>query len=246
MLTRQAAVLGCVIVLLGFYGCSSRIHPPAATSGVSAEAHFERGYRFFIQKDYPRAVEDLVQATSLKPDFPRAFNILGVAYFRLNDYDAAEENFRRAIALNPEYASALSNLGNLSYLLGRREEARELLRKALSLSPELVSAHFSLGSLLMSMGETEEGLAHLMKGLELDPGFLERGGDSVAFSSGQEPPEAYFGWARLYASTGNVEKTLDFLERARKAGFKEWKRIDTEPEFEGIRDLAEIRKYIRD
>lgn len=56
--------------------------------------------------------------------------------------------------------------------------------------------------------------------------------------------EAYFTYAKAYASKGDVEKTLSYLDKAREAGFTDWRRILQENEFEKVRDDPRIKKFL--
>jgi cell division protein FtsB len=67
----------------------------------------------------------------------------------------------------------------------------------------------------------------------------------VFSSSAVATAELLFTYAKLYASVGNVEKTIEYLTKAEKAGFKDWHQIDTEREFEGIRKDQRIQDFIK-
>ena len=62
-------------------------------------------------------------ALELKPDYPDAYNNLGISLKELGRFDEAEVYLRRAIELNPQFAEAYNNLGNALKELGRIEEA---------------------------------------------------------------------------------------------------------------------------
>jgi hypothetical protein len=57
--------------------------------------------------------------------------------------------------------------------------------------------------------------------------------------------ESYFADARAYASAGNIEKTVDYPEKAAKAGFAEWQRLLREKEFGRVRDDPRIRNFLK-
>jgi Tfp pilus assembly protein PilF len=236
-----------IVLLLVFSSCA--VHKPASPVTASSE----EDYNFYLtdgrlhlkQSDYGKAIDSLKKAVAIKPNSPRAHNLLGIAYFQQKDYTSARVEYENAVDLNTSYALAYNNLGSVHFMLGEFDGAKKMFKKALSLYPELVSAHYSLGTLLVAQGQVEEGTHYLRKGIELSPEFLEKSKAFVAdFASSMiGTPELFFTYAKLYASLGMVEKTLEYLAEAKKAGFKDWQRIYTERDFEEIREDQRIKNF---
>lgn len=247
---RIRIVLVTIAFFLCFFGCIAHKGPSSEkviSPGKDFNYYLTNGILFLKQKDSEKAIEQLKQAIALNPDSPKAYNLLGVAYFQRKDYELAEEQYKKAIDINPSYAKAYNNLGSVYFILRKFDKAEQMYKKALSLFPELISANYSLGTLLLALGNTEESTLYLSKGIELDPDFIEKNKAFITnfTSSTFNSPEIYFTYAKVYASTGNVEKTVEYLKKAAQAGFKDWKRIDEEKEFEKIRQDERIRDYIK-
>jgi tetratricopeptide (TPR) repeat protein len=172
-------------------------------------------------------------------------NLLGMSYFFQNDYKTAKAKFERAIALNPSYAVAYANLGNSYFMNGQAEKAEEFLKKAIGISPNLVSAYYSLGAIYIGLGRADDAATYLGKGLELDPAYLDTHKSFIAVPSAQNAAEFHFAWARVFALRADVKKTVEFLENAKRAGFREWGRIESDKAFDLVRDNPEIRKYLK-
>lgn len=206
-----------------------------------------RGYKHLSERDYESAIKDFKNAISLKPDSERAHNFLGIAYFMEKSFKLAEDEFKKAISLNSYYSPAYSNLGNVYLKLNQWEKAEDSYKKAMELSPDSPSPYYSLGNMLLSLGRFEEGVSYLMKGFQIDPNFMEKEATlkteltELTTNAG----ELYFAYSKLFASAGDVEKTIEYLERAKKSGFNEWFRILKEKEFEKVRDNPKIRKFIQ-
>ncbi len=237
-----------IILLLIFSSCSLHKEPAspvAASSEESYNFHLTEGRMFLRQNDSGKALDHLKKAVAIKPDSPRAHNFLGIAYFQLEDYKMAKKEYEKALDLNSSYAQAYNNLGSVYFMLRDFDKAKALFKRALSLFPNLVSAHYSLGTLLVAQGQVEEGTQYLLEGIELSPDFLDRNKAFIAnfSSSAIGTPELLFTYAKLYASVGNVEKTIEYLTKAEKAGFKDWHRIDSEKEFEGVREDKRIQDF---
>jgi len=198
------------------------------------------------QKKYDEAINELRQASILKPDSDKVYNFLGIGYFMKNNLDEARKCFQKALAINPAYAAAYCNLGNLQFKEGNVDSAVETLSQAIAAFGDNASLHFSLGTILLHKGEIDQGFAHLEKVMELDPGYLDRE-KSFSFETSEKDlprPEIFFRYACLYASTGNLEKTLQYLGKAKKAGFVEWERIRHDDAFARLRDDPQIKKYL--
>lgn len=236
-------------LFLGFFGCAARKGPSSGRvipPGKDFNYYLSNGILFLKEKDYEKAIEQLKQAIALNPDSSRTYNFLGIAYFQRKDYKLAEVQYKKAVNINPSYAQAYNNLGGIYFMLGKFDVAEQMYKKALSITPDLISANYSLGTLLVAMGKIEESTLYISKGIELDPDFLEKHKafitdfTSLTFNFS----EIYFTYAKVCASMGNVEKTVEYLRKAEQAGFKDWHRIGKEKEFEKIRQDERIRDYI--
>jgi tetratricopeptide (TPR) repeat protein len=240
------------IVLLGFclvFSSCALKKPPAAKpelEGRDFNFYLRQGITFLNRGDYAGAVEEFSKAIALNPQSARSYNLRGVAFFQLKNYKDAEEQFQKAVALDSSYAEAYNNLGSLYFAKRQFEKAKEMFLKTLSLSPNSVSSLYSLGTLLLFQGQVEQGMSYLSRGVELDPGFLETHKALVIDmpSSSSTMSEIYFTYAKIYAARGNIDKTVEFLEKAQNAGFHDWKRITEEKEFDAVRKDPKIKGFI--
>lgn len=240
--------LSSVILILGL-AAACALPPKPVVPSVSGDynLYLSQGSDFLKEKQYDRAVEVLNKAVALKPEAARATNLLGIAYFLQENFRKAEEIFLQVISLDKAFAPAYVNLGNTCFMIGELGKAESYLKKALSISPNSVSALYSLGTLLLSRGQYEEGTAYLAQGVALDPEYLEKQRDFTAriAVAGLNSPETYFVWAKVYAGQGRAAKAAEYLDKARNAGFKDWKRLETEKEFEKVLEDPEIKKFRR-
>ena len=112
--------------------------------------------------EYAKAHRALTVAIAADPEFPDAYNALGVLYARETRYGDAEVAFRRALSLDPEAAAVHYNLG-LTYLLaGYLPAAEQSARQALSTAPTDNRAHMLLGYLLAANADKRaEAMEHL-------------------------------------------------------------------------------------
>ena len=76
--------------------------------------------------DNDRAIGDFDKAIELDPQFAKAYNNRGNAYYRKGDYD-------QAIVIDPKYADAYTVRGAAYYFLGDSDHAIVDLERALEL-----------------------------------------------------------------------------------------------------------------
>ena len=127
-------------------------------------------------------------------------------------------------------------------------KAERMYRKAIDLSPDSVSPYYSLGTLLLIRGRAEEGTRYLGKGIQLDPQFLatHRALAVDVPTPGSEWSETYFVYAKLYARNGQLQQAFEFLRKAQKAGFHEWKRIMEDRDFESLRGDPRLQEFVHE
>lgn len=246
---RGNVFLVSALLAFGLAACAPHQGVPSETARPGAEAfelHMKQGLGLFSRKEYGKAAAEFRAAETLDPKSPKAHNYLGLCHFQRKDYDPALAEFEKAAELDPSFATAFNNLGGVYSLKLQFDKAEEMFKKALSLSPDMTSANYSLGMLLSNLGRRDEGAVYLARGIALDPDYLEKHKDflSTFTSPSFDMKEAYFAYAKAYALIGNVEKTVDYLERARAAGFTSWRRILEDREFEKVRDDPRIQKFL--
>ncbi|MBC7348856.1 MAG: tetratricopeptide repeat protein [Candidatus Aminicenantes bacterium] len=236
---------GSIILLLLLL---SACFPVQKTGSADAfDRHLQAGLTHMQKKDFSAARQEFLLALNFNPRSTRILNLLGLTYFREQDYDLAEMYFLRAVRVDPEFSLGYLNLGGVYAMKQLYTRAREYYERALQLDPVLTSAYYSLGAVCFQLGDDQAALEYLSRGLELDPDFLEKHPDSLAGlpMKGGSLSELYFSFARLYASRQDVNRTVEYLKKAKQAGFKDWERIDRESDFEKIRDNPVIREFLK-
>lgn len=152
-----------------------------ATSGQSARAH--TAYQGML--DNPTAPADLraqaacglaqlaldhddpalargcaLQATTLAPDLPLAWHLLGVARVELGDGAGAEAALRRALSMQP--AGPDADAARIPLALARKRQgdlagAAALLRDVLTRRPDDADARFNLARVALEAGDLAQG-----------------------------------------------------------------------------------------
>jgi Flp pilus assembly protein TadD len=233
-------------ILLGFFCSCVPGRKPAAGEVETFDSLVRKGTILVNQGAYDKANDAFIRALALDPRSVKVRNLLGIAAFRREDYSSAESHFREVVLLDPSFATGYNNLGGVYAVRNELDKAKEMYEKAISLSPGLVSAYYSLGAIFFLGGDSAEGTRWLAKGIELDPNYLDEHGTSIAglTTRGASLSEMSFALAGLFASAGNVERTVEYLSKAEREGFKDWRRIAAEKGFDPVREDPRVREFI--
>lgn len=236
--------LAAAFVLAAACVPSRRIEPGAPADFNLA---ISRGLDNLARNEVGGARREFALALQASPGSARAMNLIGLTYFREKNYSVASGWFQRAVQVDPNFAPALINIGAVYSLTGQLERGREALERALKLNPKSVAACASLSSVCFELGDAERGFLCLKQALELDPGFLEKSRSDQAGipMTRKSLGEMYFAYARFYAARNDRDKTMEMLQKAKDAGFKNWTRLETEKEFEGLRNDQQIREFLK-
>ena len=135
-------------------------------------------------------------AVEQRPDFAKAYSILGVALIKLNHLKEAEEILLRALELHPHDNPTHQNLGEALRKQERYEEAIASYRTVLESEPEYMLAYAGMGKALFHLGRYDEAIKSLSRAVSLQL-------DSPVAGS-------------LYVLMGRASLELDRLETAEK------------------------------
>ena len=101
-----------------------------------AETYFAEADKYYLAKDYAKAVPLLVKAVQLKPDFANAWGRLAMSYYTIQQYKDALIAFQQCVKLVPNSPDAEFALGMTYLRLGNKEGAAEAYKKLQSMSPD--------------------------------------------------------------------------------------------------------------
>ncbi|MBM4316501.1 MAG: tetratricopeptide repeat protein [Deltaproteobacteria bacterium] len=160
--------LGVFLVLTG---CAHLFDKSQDTE--KAKIYMQLAADQFAQKEYSKAAESIQQAMKFTPDYPAAYNHLGIIYMETKRHTKSEEAFKRALQLQRDYPEVENNLG---VLFNRQEKYREAIpyfEKALAkdsyATPE--NALTNLGYAYFKLGNNRQAKLYHQKALDLTPQF---------------------------------------------------------------------------
>jgi len=218
--------------------------PPPAAENLS---HEKRADIFMARKMYREAVETYRLALAEQPKIPQLHNKIGIAYHHQMLFDDARKSYERAVKLDKTFAQARNNLGTIFYAAKRYKKAASTYKKALEFAPQSASIHSNLGMAHFARRKYKDASKEFIVALQLDPYVFETRssvGTLLQERSIEDRAKYHYYLAKTYAAVQMYDRALLYLRKALEEGFKDRKRIPTEPEFEVLLENAEFQRIV--
>jgi Flp pilus assembly protein TadD len=138
---------------------------------VAADAEARRQQADALRREgrFAEAAATYRQAVAARPDFPEAWNGLGIALGRSGQPDEAVASFGQALRLRPDYPQAHNNLGIALAERGDWEGAAASYRESLRLRPDEAEVHLNLAGALLKLDQPDTAEDHCRQALGLQP-----------------------------------------------------------------------------
>jgi tetratricopeptide (TPR) repeat protein len=212
--------------------------PPmiSLTTGTPPELERE-GDQLRAQKRYLDAV-DYYNAAIEKQPTALLWNKKGIALLFLQHNKDAKKSFEQAVRLDSNSAEGYNNLGFIAQSEKRFNRAVKYYEKALTIRPNSATFHYNLGAAYFAKHDFAKASQEYHTSYQLDPDIFQRVSKTgvMAQSSSPEDRAAFsFMVARMYAESGDVEHSLEYLRKAMEEGYKNINKVYTDSEFASLR-----------
>ncbi|MBI2372323.1 MAG: tetratricopeptide repeat protein [Deltaproteobacteria bacterium] len=144
-----------------------------AATPDSAPLLINLGDAYMKRGRYGEALAATEQAVRLKPDYPEAWNTLGLVRSGRGELEKAVPAYRRAIHLMPDYAEAWNNLGIAHGDRGEHAEAITVFHRAIRLKPNYAEAWNNLGVVYATKGQYAQAVPAYREAIRLKPDFAK-------------------------------------------------------------------------
>jgi TolB-like protein/Tfp pilus assembly protein PilF len=220
----------------------------------TAESHLMLAYLSLAYDWDTRAGEEHLQkALSLNPSLVDAHMLLGGYYSTKGRHDEAVASLERALELDPLSSVVNADLSWRFFLAKRYGEAIEQARRTIELDPDFLPAHDNLKWALIMAGKGREACDAFLKVVELEGNSRESlvtlrqlcaddGVEGVlreALSAPEErvqrPQESPYDIAIDYATLGEIQPALDWLERAYEERETDMLSLGVDPRLDPLR-----------
>jgi len=212
----------------------------AAGRVLEAQQAVRRAGILVARGRYALAADEYHRALEAQPSDASIHNRLGVCYQRLANDGMARREYERALELRPRYAEVWNNIGALEQSRKRFKAAVRAYKKAIEMKPSLATPWKNLGNAYLALGRSQEAFEAYQEAFRLDATILEEQATSIP-APGIDAAAQYALLAKLLAAKGQVEPALDFLERAKAAGYRDFRRIEQDPDFRAVVETPRYR-----
>ena len=180
-----------------------------------------RALELFRQGNLKEAIPELQKSLQKNSADAEVRLHLAFAYDRLGSADEAIAEYRRVTEIKPNSYFAYNNLGVLFDKQGRYDEAIAAFDRAIRIDPNNVGAKNNLATARKNRAAIQERQAQIQKA-------------ENAAAINPKDPQASFHVARLHAHYGNRGDALQWLERARRQGYKDLASVRNDPSFKSL------------
>ena len=132
-----------------------------------------RGWAYYQEGDYDKAIQDYNRAIQLKPDYAFAFNNRGLAYSRERDYDRAIRDYDEAIRLKPDYPQAFGNRGLAYASKGEENQAIQNFNQAIKLREDSPEVFYNRGKVYAGQAHFDQAIKDYSQAIRLKPDYAE-------------------------------------------------------------------------
>ena len=157
----------------------------------------------------------------------RSFNKLGIAHHQNQNLRGARDAYRRAMRVRPNYPEPVNNLAAVEYARKNYRAAIMNYLKALQLSPRDAVVYSNLGTAYFAYEKYDYAMNCYRYALQIDPKIFERTGrtGTIVHQRDVKDLAAFnFYMAKTHASMGQIEESLQYLQKAYESGFKDLRR----------------------
>lgn len=164
---RSFAILSALIVL--FIICSGSSAQSAGSKSESANELNARAIDAINNENYDSAIDLLMKAIELKPDFADAHVNLGTAHLLAGRPSVGLVHVKKGLEINPTSYKGYNQLGVVYDKLGQLDLAIEALEKTVKLKPDYAFGYVNLGKAYLFADRLKPAEEALEKGLSLQP-----------------------------------------------------------------------------
>jgi len=130
------------------------------TAELAAQTLFEEAVNLHDNGRLDGAVEKLVAATVLQPNFSEAYNLLGVCYDEKGQYKQAQDEYKKALKIESNNARFLNNAGYSYYLAGDFGNSVKHYNRGLKITPNDRRMHNNIGLAYGRKGDFDKARQH--------------------------------------------------------------------------------------
>jgi tetratricopeptide (TPR) repeat protein len=191
---------------------------------------------YLIRKQYREAQDLFHKLTVEQPRNAVYWNELGISFHNQAELDLALKCYQKSAKLDSHYADPQNNVGTIYYERQKYAKAIRAYKKAILLRQDYAAFYLNLGYAYFGQKNYENSIAAFRKALEIDPDTFEaarsRSGTVIQDRSlSADRAQFYFLLAKSFAESGNAERCVIYLKKARDEGYQNLSSVKSDPSF---------------
>jgi tetratricopeptide (TPR) repeat protein len=192
---------------------------------------------YLIRKQYREAQDLFHKLTVEQPKNAIYWNELGISFHNQAELDLALRCYQKSAKLDSKYADAENNVGTIYYERKKYAKAIRAYKKAIGLRDDYAAFYLNLGYAYFSEKKFDDSIASFRRALQIDPDTFDsaksRTGTVIQDRSiATDRAQFYFLLAKSFAESGNVDRCIIYLKKAREEGYKDMQAVQTDPSFQ--------------
>lgn len=204
---------------------------------------------YLIRKQFREAQDLFHKLTVEQPKNAVYWNELGISLHNQAELDLALKCYQKSAKLDSHYADAQNNAGTIYYERKKYAKAIRSYKKAILLRQDFAAFYLNMGYAYFGEKNYEDSIAAFRKALQLDPDTFEsarsRSGTVVQDRSiGAERAQFYFLLAKSFAESGNVERCVIYLKKARDEGYQKIDKVKSDPSFAQVINDPAVQDFL--
>ncbi len=130
---------------------------------LSISINFSLGWRFYMARQYDRAIQQLRNTLEMDPSYELPHLILGMSYAKKGDFSLAMPELRKAVELSHGTPLMKSALANAYARSGNKAEAERLLAELISESKRQYVSPYYFAVVFAGLDESDKAIDELEK-----------------------------------------------------------------------------------
>lgn len=170
MKASHVLLLGALFIAIG---CSSAPNRQLSVEEKKADAYYSLGTQSLVEKEYTKALANLLEAKKYSPKDSKIRTNLGMAYYFKNQPELAITELKKAIDLDKENTDAVLNLGSIYLNQKQNEEALALFKQV---EKNLIFTsqdrnYYNMAMVYLNMGDRKSAVSYLQKSVAENPDY---------------------------------------------------------------------------
>jgi type IV pilus assembly protein PilF len=169
--------------------CSSSQEKKISKTDKKANIYYAQGTRNLVDKEYTKALKNLLEANTYRPKDTKIHTNLGMAYYFKKNSDLALKHLRYAIELDPKNTDAKLNIATIHMEQNNYNDAEKLYQEVLKdlIYERQFRTYYNLGLLEIKRKNLPKALSYFKKSTDINenycPAFFQSG--KIFYSQGQ-------------------------------------------------------------